>query len=363
VSGTTSAVYDNSKARSCQGNLIARHEPFQLKVVSAGTSSIGVIASPSPVATAASTCAQGLLAGRWKLTVSPTKPPYRSSSEARQQMWWLYNHPGGGFHGKNFTPLPKGGDSEGWQWGWGGAGSFKWLAVFSIHRTRQTVATPITFNASDGRKLDGETFGEGKVGIVVAHDADSNYLEWEPAARLLSGHGYRVLLFDYATNPFLSQGNTQYPAGTFRYDNDITGAVAYLKHTGSSTVVLAGDGIGGLSVIVAAQELGTQISRTFVLTAGGISGSTDTLGDPNNPDDLNALTAAPHLTTPLLLLAARSDTNAGPLYKAAASTDKRLIRLPNSALNLNNFGLAALTSTANWAKHARTAVLIFLPRP
>jgi hypothetical protein len=256
----------------------------------------------------------------------------------------------------------RGGNANGWQWGWGGAGSLSWAANFSAHPTKQTIGTPVTFTASDGSKLKGETFGQGKVGIVVAHDADSNYTEWEPAARLLSSRGYRLLLFDYAINPFFSQDTTKYPPGTFRYDRDIAGAVAYLRKTGSRTIVLAGDGIGGLTAIVAAQELGSQISRTFVLTAGGITGGTDTLGNPNNPDDLDALTAARYLKTPLLLLASHYDTNAGPLYRATASK-KRLFTLPLTAFGLTKFGLDIWSSNTTWAKHARATILTFLPKP
>lgn len=285
-----------------------------------------------------------------------------STSRARRTKWWLYNHPGGGFYGENFTPLPKGGDSEGWEPGSRPDPSLAWLAVFSIDRQPASTPTPVTFRATDGTQLRGETFGQGSVGIVVAHDADSNYTEWEPAAKLLSSHGYRVLLFDYASNPFQSQTGRR-PRGTFRYDRDMAGAVAYLRKTGAQTIVLAGDGVGGLTAIVTAQELGTQVSRTFVLSAGGITGGTDTLGDPSNPDDLNALTAARRLTTPLLVLAARSDTNAAPLYNATASKRKQLVRLPNSALTTNGFGLSVWTSTASWASHARTAIRTFLPNP
>jgi hypothetical protein len=220
----------------------------------------------------------------------------------------------------------------------------------------------VRFAATDGTKLKGEIIGRGPVAIVIAHDADASYSEWKPAARFLSGHGYRVLLFDYAIDPFLSQAGTQ-RRGTFRYDRDIAGAVAYLQRGGARTIVLGGDGIGGLAVLVAAAELGTSVSRTFVLTAGGITGSTDTLGDPSNPDDLNALAAAHGLKTPLLLVAAGSDTNAGPLYRAVAATHKQRVTLPESALKPNSFGLAMWTSNAAWARHARADVLAFLPSP
>src|SRR5262249_41067925 len=187
VVGTTSVSYDNSAQRGCRGILVPRHEPFVLRVISSSASSVGLIASPSPIATATSLgCAQGLRAARWRLTVSSTHPPYRSSSQTRRTMWWVYNHPGFGFHGTDFTPIPKGGVSGGGGGGGGPAGAFNWLAVVSIrHTTGPAAPTAVSFRATDGTKLRGATFGVGPAGIVIAHDADSNYSEWEPAAQLL----------------------------------------------------------------------------------------------------------------------------------------------------------------------------------
>jgi hypothetical protein len=149
VTGTTSALFADSPARSCSGTLTPRRAPFLLRVVHTGpdplvasvtSSDIGLSASPSPIATAVSpTCARGLFAGRWRLTPPPAEssPPSRPSSR-RLQNWWVYNHPGAGFYGKSFTPLPKGGNSDGWIQGWGPAGSFAWVAVFTVRRAAAT---------------------------------------------------------------------------------------------------------------------------------------------------------------------------------------------------------------------------------
>jgi pimeloyl-ACP methyl ester carboxylesterase len=240
-----------------------------------------------------------------------------------------------------------------------GAAAFSVWAAVGAAASPASTFVPVRFAAGDGTELRGETVGRGPVGIVIAHDADASYGEWEPGAKFLGAHGYRVLLFDYAINPFLSQ-SAQHRQGTFRYDRDLVGAAAYLRRTGAKTIVLAGDGIGGLAALAAARELGRSVARTFVLTAGGITGQTDTLGDPGNPDDLNGLVAARGLETPLLVLAAKSDTNAGPLYRAAGAQIKREVTLPDAALKANGFGLAMWSSGAAWARSARAAVLAFL---
>ena len=146
VIGTTSAIFDNSPARSCRGAIKVKRAPFVLRVAHSGydpfaasitASDIGLIASPSPIATATSpTCARGLFAAHWR------HAPGRYALVRRRE-WWVYNHPGFGFYGKDFTPLPKGGDSDGWIAGWGPAGSFAWLAVLSLHRTAPTAQTPL----------------------------------------------------------------------------------------------------------------------------------------------------------------------------------------------------------------------------
>jgi hypothetical protein len=48
--------------------------------------------------------------------------------------WWFFNHVGAGFYGKNFTPLPKGGGSEGWIKGHLRGGLLTWHAVVRMHR-------------------------------------------------------------------------------------------------------------------------------------------------------------------------------------------------------------------------------------
>jgi hypothetical protein len=143
VSGTTSATFDNAPAKSCQGTLTVRRSPFLLRIrrglydAYLGSAPIGFDAAPSPIASASSaTCQRGLLAGHWRLTLPRSKRivPYPFVDKQRTQAWWAYNHPGGSFYGPNFTPTPKGGASNGWIAGWGPAGSFRWLAVFRVHR-------------------------------------------------------------------------------------------------------------------------------------------------------------------------------------------------------------------------------------
>jgi hypothetical protein len=217
----------------------------------------------------------------------------------------------------------------------------------------------VRFRSTDGKLLAGAVWGSGSVGIVAAHDADSRLCEWSRAARFLSRHGFRVLLFDYRTNPFLSESGS-YPVGTFRFDHDIAGGVSFLRGLGSKEIVLGGDGVGGLAALVAAKELGNAVSGVFTLTAGGIKGTTDSLGDRAQPDDLDALAAVKQLPAPALFLGAASDTNVRALYRASVSSSKRWLVLPQSALRVNGFGMSAWSAKAGWARLARKKVISFI---
>jgi hypothetical protein len=137
ITGTTAAIDVGAPARSCHGRLSAGRKPVLLRIVSPrrnGTNNVGMIASPNPIETATSaSCARGLRATRW--TGSPTgawidvTPPRRDPTTD----WSSFNHVGVGFY-PNFTPLPKGGNSEGWIHGDIPGGYLTWLAVAQMHK-------------------------------------------------------------------------------------------------------------------------------------------------------------------------------------------------------------------------------------
>ncbi len=60
----------------------------------------------------------------------------------------------------------------------------------------------------------------------------------------------------------------------------------------------------------------------------------------------------------MLVIAATSDSNAGPLYRATAARRKQLVVLPESALEPNMFGLSMWTAGAAWAQKALRAKLL-----
>jgi hypothetical protein len=212
-----------------------------------------------------------------------------------------------------------------------------------------------------GRHFSGEVLGHGRVAVAYAHDADSSFCTWQPAALYLARHGFRVLLFDYPVDPFLSESRN-YPRGTFRFDRDLVAAAAYLRAHGAMRVVLGGDGIGGIGALAAARTLDRSVSAVFTFTAGGITGRTDTLGNSSLADDLHGLRVVKHLRTPAFFLGAPSDRNVRALYRTCASKVKRWQRLPAAAFAFDGFGLATWTANTPATRRIRIALVDFLRR-
>src|SRR5215471_18232453 len=212
-----------------------------------------------------------------------------------------------------------------------------------------------------GRHFGGEVLGQGTVAIAYAHDADSTFCTWQPAALYLARHGFRVLIFNYPVSPFLSNTG-HYPKGTFRFDLDLAAAVAHLRAGGAKKIVLGGDGVGGIGALAAARTLGRSVSAVFTLTAGGITGSTDTLGNASLADDLQGLRAVKHLRTPAFFLGGPSDQNVRALYRACTSSVKQWRKLPSAAFALDGFGLATWTTNTPATRQVRAAIVDFLRR-
>lgn len=53
------------------------------------------------------------------------------------------------------------------------------------------------FRATDGILLDGASLGDGKTGIVLAHESPADLCGWLPYAKVLGAAGFRVLAFDH----------------------------------------------------------------------------------------------------------------------------------------------------------------------
>jgi putative glycosyl hydrolase-like family 15 (GHL15) protein len=180
----------------------------------------------------------------------------------------------------------------------------------------------VGFRASDGMRLRGTIFGEGRYGLVVAGATSDNLCEWiardTRLIRLLTGNGFRVLVF----------ARRQQTRGSAGYIADVRGAAAVLRRSGARRLVLMGESVGGLLAVAAAGSI--RPSPAAVISVSGSSASAPGATDANFVSSAEA--GAKRLRTPLLLIAGKGDktsvANARYLFEAASRADKRLLIIP-----------------------------------
>jgi len=210
------------------------------------------------------------------------------------------------------------------------------------------------FHATDGVLLDGASLGDGKTGIVLAHESPADLCGWLPYAKVLRAAGFRVLIFDHrhfglSQSPFVGP-----KCG--RFSRDLAGAVAELQREGANKVFLMGASFGGITSMVAGSRLGARV-------AGVISVSGEKyLANRCGPDtELNAFGAVRRLRVPFLILGSREDgylppSDARALERRAASTHKRLVLFPGDYHGWD------ILDVAPYRASAKRIVLGFLQR-
>src|SRR5215471_5977683 len=186
------------------------------------------------------------------------------------------------------------------------------VAVPAAAAPRQTLATYCKVPSVKGDVihfdgLTGAVVGSGKVGIVLANTSDGHICDWVLDDSALMGgfakNGYRVLLFEWHVTTEAAQAK------------ETAVAAVELRKLGSSTIVLGGASIGGVTALEAAAKLKPAPAAVF-----GFSSSTDS--------PAAAMAVVHRLRLPLLFVAAKDDPYASStrsLYRAATTKTKQLI--------------------------------------
>jgi hypothetical protein len=211
----------------------------------------------------------------------------------------------------------------------------------------------------DGITLDGRAFGNGSIGVVLAHyDApEIGQGMWFPFAQVLRTHGYRVLTFNFGGycpgGTYGCSGGTFVKSETWR---DITLAAGNLRTQGVQRVFVMGAGLGGHSSLWAASQPGIEF-------AGVISVSTPqaAIGGPSSYDLTPAILGM--IAEPKLFVAGglddaegKSDTQS--MY-AAAPNPKQLALLDSSSSGPELFSTGV---GVDYAPKATQLILGFLGR-
>lgn len=175
----------------------------------------------------------------------------------------------------------------------------------------------ISFRAPDGTRLAGHRFGAGRTAVVLAHQSDGNLCQWVTYAGRLAKLGYLAIAFD-----FRNVGDSQqrhYPANN-RLGGDVAGAVRKARQLGATKVFLLGASLGGSAVLQAGSNVRPEVNGVV-----SVSGAADLS---------NAIQSVPHLSVPVLYLAASGDrdfaADAKRLYEATPPSRRKLILLDDS---------------------------------
>jgi pimeloyl-ACP methyl ester carboxylesterase len=196
----------------------------------------------------------------------------------------------------------------------------------------------IWFDAPDGAHLAGVVLGQGRTGVVLAHQRWFSLCSWMPFARILAQQGFKVLAFDFrgfGISPPMSGR-----AGR-SLDLDVAGGVDYLRRQGVDRVVLVGTSMGATSALMVASQ---DQPAGQAPVAGVIS-----ISGPSRFYEMDAAKAVAHLRVPLLLIASAEDGSyaraARLLYADARSHSKRMVIVPGKV-----HGIGLLSSSANVAQ-------------
>jgi len=178
--------------------------------------------------------------------------------------------------------------------------------------------TKVEFTSGDGARLVGIELGQGRTGVVLAHQNSSDLCEWLPYGNQLAKKGYRVLAFDFA-----GEGGSGDPESPAALDGEVVAAVEHIRSRGASDVVLMGASKGGTAILTAAATI-TPAPKALV-----------SLSAPGRFDAMDALAAAPKLQSATLYLAGRTDgqfaISAQQLYDATPAASRTILVVDEGA--------------------------------
>lgn len=176
----------------------------------------------------------------------------------------------------------------------------------------------VVFKTSDGGMLEGDLYGSGPRGVVLAHGGRFNKESWSSQAQELARAGFRVLAINFRGYG-KSQGPGQADIFSAPLHLDVLAAAEYLRSRGASSVSAVGGSLGGGAIAAAVIASPRTFDRIVLLGA-----------TPDGP--------AEKLTGPKLYITTRDDASGdGPrlpglqAHFAKAPEPKELILLDGSA--------------------------------
>ena len=161
----------------------------------------------------------------------------------------------------------------------------------------------VRFAATDGVMLQGRHFGEGDVGVILAHMFPADQESWTPFAETLAGEGFTAFTFNFRGYA-PSDGSKE----AARIDADLEGALEHLAQRGVYDVFVIGASMGGTAAVKVA--MGRSLLGIVALSA------------PAEFQGVTAMEDGQRLSVPTLFIAAEDDRTAqqaaAALFEAAS---------------------------------------------
>lgn len=126
----------------------------------------------------------------------------------------------------------------------------------------------VSFEATDGVRLEGRLFGDGSAAVVLSHMRPADQTSWFGFASRLADQGYLVLTYNFRGYcPGGSGGCSEGERDIGQMWRDVVGAIAFARLQGVVSVSLAGASMGGTASLVAAAQDGVDVRAVITLSA------------------------------------------------------------------------------------------------
>jgi pimeloyl-ACP methyl ester carboxylesterase len=206
----------------------------------------------------------------------------------------------------------------------------------------------VTFRTSDGVRIAGRLFGEGRVGVVLGHSIDGDQTEWWNFAEEVAAAGHTALAIDFRGYCPGGEAGCSEDGSTRDAWRDLLAGATFLRERGVKELVLIGASMGGTASVIAAAEARPRVSGVITLSA-----PTDCCGIEVERAIVGAI------GVPMLFIAGRFDGEAPRSARAFArwaGTSGEALILGTGEHGTDLFGLA----TPQVERRTTESILAFL---
>jgi pimeloyl-ACP methyl ester carboxylesterase len=130
-------------------------------------------------------------------------------------------------------------------------------------------STPVSWESDDGTRIEGRLFGNGSVGVVLAHMFPADQTSWYDFASTLADEGYTALTFNFRGYCPGGEGGCSGGERTIpEIWRDVASAASFLAgRDGIDRVVVVGASMGGTAALIVAASGDVSLAGVATLSA------------------------------------------------------------------------------------------------